>query len=32
MESWSVAIMSGVLEWILEWNEIKFGVVVALLE
>ena len=22
---------SGVLEWILEWNEVKFGVIVALL-
>ena len=26
MEYWS-----GVLEWILEWNEVKFGVIVALL-
>ena len=22
---------SGVLEWILEWNEVKFGVIAALL-
>ena len=26
MEPWS-----GVLEWILEWNEVKFGVIVVLL-
>ena len=26
MEQWS-----GVLEWILEWNEVRFGVIFALL-
>ena len=30
---WSLGVepWSGVLEWILEWNEVKFGVIVALL-
>ena len=30
---WSLGVepLSGVLEWILEWNEVKFGVIVALL-
>ena len=30
---WSLGVepWSGVLQWILEWNEVRFGVIVALL-
>ena len=30
---WSLGVepLSGVLEWILEWSEVRFGVIVALL-